>query len=225
MTPSLDLLLVLIPALPLAGALLAALLGPRLLRQHSHWPVVAGIGLSFIASLGLLRSIYLEQAAQDAASGARVAFEHITRLWTWIDIPQALAGRNLTIDIVLRADALTLVAQGTQRVFFPATAGTVYRIAIDSPSQDVFQFKPYPVGGADDVASATPITGALPLRVKGNNVFATAAPSDEDWHPTYHPTATVWWVWTSPANGAVRMDVRNSDFGTRLTAYERAPGG
>lgn len=121
--------------------------------------------------------------------------------------------------------SLTLVAQGTGRVFFPATAGVVYRIAIDSPSSDVVQFKPYPVGGADDIASAEPITGTLPLRVKGNNALATPAPTDEDWHPEFHPTATVWWVWTAPSSGAVRLDARYSDFGTRLTAYERAPGG
>jgi hypothetical protein len=120
--------------------------------------------------------------------------------------------------------SLTLVAQGVERVFFAATEGVIYRIAIDSPTFDVVQFKPYPVGGGDEIASATPITGSLPLRVNGNNALATAAPTDEDWHPDFHPKATVWWLWTAPASGAIRLDARYCDFSTRLTAYERAPG-
>ena len=120
---------------------------------------------------------------------------------------------------------LVLVAQGRERVFFPATAGVIYHIAIDSPAGDVVQFKSYPIGGADDLADATPITGNFPQRVNGNNALAKPAPTDEDWHPEFHPTATVWWVWTAPTAGAVRLDARYCDFGTRLTAYERIPGG
>jgi hypothetical protein len=120
---------------------------------------------------------------------------------------------------------LTLVAQGTQRVFFAATAGVTYRIAIDSPGSDSVLFKPYPIGGGDEIATATPITGTLPMRIHGNNALATTSPTDEDWHPNFHPTATVWWVWTAPTDGAVRMDARYCDFGPRLTAYERKPGG
>lgn len=120
---------------------------------------------------------------------------------------------------------LTLVAQGRQRVFFPVTDGTVYQIAIDSPAADVIQFKPYPLGGSDEIENATPITGDFPRLVEGNNALATAAKTDEDWHPEFHPTATVWWVWTAPSNGAVRMDARYCDFGLRLSTYERAPSG
>ena len=121
--------------------------------------------------------------------------------------------------------SLTLVAQGTERVFFAATEGVTYRIAIDSPNFDVVQFKPYPIGGGDEIASATPITGTLPLRVNGNNALATSSATDEDWHPEFHPKATVWWVWTAPNDGAVRLDSRYCDFGPRLTTYERKPGG
>jgi NADH-quinone oxidoreductase subunit L len=45
----------LIPALPLAGTLIAAL-GARILKEKSHLPVAAGIGCSFIVSLLLLFS-------------------------------------------------------------------------------------------------------------------------------------------------------------------------
>ena len=47
-------LLILIPALPLAAALLTAALGPRVLGPRSHLPVVAAIALSFVASLLLV---------------------------------------------------------------------------------------------------------------------------------------------------------------------------
>jgi hypothetical protein len=120
---------------------------------------------------------------------------------------------------------LILVAQGTRRVFFPVTQGVTYHIAIDSLSSDLVHFEVYPPGGADDIAAAEPIIGNLPLRVRGNNALATAAPSDDDWHPDFHPTATVWWKWTAPASGKIRLDARNCDFGPRLTTYERIPGG
>ncbi len=41
-------LLVLIPALPLAAAVLTAILGKRVLRERSHWPTVAALLLSFL---------------------------------------------------------------------------------------------------------------------------------------------------------------------------------
>jgi hypothetical protein len=122
-------------------------------------------------------------------------------------------------------NALTLVAQGRAKVFFPAVAGTVYWIAIDSPSTDVIRLQTYPVGGADDVEDAEAIPPALPRQVTGNNIFATAAPSDEDWHPTYHPEASVWWKWTADFQGAVQIDGRRCDFQPRLTILEVLPGG
>src|SRR3954466_5781075 len=46
----------LVPALPLLGALIAAV-GGRWLKQQSHLPVVAGIGTAFLVSLGLVFSV------------------------------------------------------------------------------------------------------------------------------------------------------------------------
>ncbi len=42
-----------VPFLPLLGASMAAV-GGRWLRELAHCPVVAGIGLAFLVSLGLL---------------------------------------------------------------------------------------------------------------------------------------------------------------------------
>ena len=50
--PQIDLCLILIPALPLAAAILVALLGPKLLKDQSHWVVIGALGLSFLCSLG-----------------------------------------------------------------------------------------------------------------------------------------------------------------------------
>lgn len=137
-----------------------------------------------------------------------------------------LNGTNSRIAIYTGSsvNALTLVAQGRSSVFFPATAGTIYRIAIDSPGSDVIGFQTYPAGGADDVAAADPLPTALPQQVHGNNIFATPAPTDEDWHPEYHPEASVWWSWTADFSGSVHVDARRSDFEPRLSIYERQAG-
>ncbi len=108
--------LILIPALPLAAAVLVALLGPRILRSYSHWPVVLALAGSFLASLALLREVNHEQARAGAAG-----FEEVVTLWTWADVANAYdlkadppmtepgesGWRNLRVDVTLRADALT----------------------------------------------------------------------------------------------------------------------
>jgi NADH-quinone oxidoreductase subunit L len=110
--------LILIPALPLAAAVLVAVLGARVLRTYSHWPVILALGGSFICSLVLLREV--NQARQSEGDGG---FEQVTTLWTWANVENAYdlkanqpaateqnAGwRNLRIDIALRADALTAI--------------------------------------------------------------------------------------------------------------------
>lgn len=110
--------LILIPALPLAAAVVVALLGPRVLRGFSHWPVVLAIATSFVCSLILLREV-----AQGQRSAPEGGYEEIVTLWTWADVghayhlvaappvvPPADAGwRNFRIDISLRADALTAI--------------------------------------------------------------------------------------------------------------------
>src|SRR5687767_11502420 len=68
MEPTIDLCLKLIPALPLAAALLVAILGAKVLKEHSHWPVIVALGLSFVCSLGLLYSVNQEQNGVDQVS-------------------------------------------------------------------------------------------------------------------------------------------------------------
>ena len=108
--------LILIPALPLAAAVLVAVLGPRVLRGFSHWPVVLALAGSFIASLVLLREVSQEQARATAGG-----VEEIVTLWTWANVgdaydlkadppmaePNESGGRSFRVDVTLRADALT----------------------------------------------------------------------------------------------------------------------
>jgi NADH-quinone oxidoreductase subunit L len=108
--------LILIPALPLIAAVLVAVLGPRVLRGYSHWPVILALAGSFIASLILFREVASAQA-RDSDGG----FEQIVTLWNWAAIdhqydlkadppstePPEAGWRNLRIDVTLRADALT----------------------------------------------------------------------------------------------------------------------
>ncbi|MEO8498653.1 MAG: proton-conducting transporter membrane subunit, partial [Planctomycetota bacterium] len=57
MNDLLSTLLILIPAFPLAAAILVAIAGPKLLKQWSHVPVIVALVASFVCSLGLLKEI------------------------------------------------------------------------------------------------------------------------------------------------------------------------
>lgn len=122
-------------------------------------------------------------------------------------------------------NSLALVAQGTGRVFFAAQAGVRYWIAVDSPAADYIYLREYPQGGADDRTAAEAIAGSPPFQIRGNNIFATAAADDPDFGSANPANHSVWWVWTAPSNGALRVDSRLCDFGPGLTVFERPPGG
>jgi len=106
--------LVLIPALPLLGAILVAILGAKVLKGFSHIPIIIALAGAFAASFVLLGEVRKE-AATEAAQVA--GFEQVVTLWNWADIPAAYdnsaAGGSdagvhpFRIDITLRADPLT----------------------------------------------------------------------------------------------------------------------
>jgi NADH-quinone oxidoreductase subunit L len=125
-------LLVMIPALPLLSAVLTALLGPRILRQHSHWLTIAALAGAFVCSAVLVRQVNLQHAAVDGdafqlqrqGETPQVSFERVVNLWTWANVDDAYQQaktppgnsplssgeggmRDLRIDIALRADGLT----------------------------------------------------------------------------------------------------------------------
>ena len=114
-------LLILIPALPLAGAAVTAALGPRVLRDKSHVPVVAGIAGAFLAATALLFAIRGGLPAghghDEGHSHESVGYEQVVTLWTWAAIgdaydqetPNGTVPRDFRIDVVLRADPLTAI--------------------------------------------------------------------------------------------------------------------
>ena len=116
-------LLVLIPALPLAATLVTAALGKRVLRHQSHWPLVVALGGSLVTSLLLLIEVN-GRSRQAAEVDKRTGYEETFPLWTWADVPKAYphptgtsagtssdapAARDFHIQVTLRADSLTAV--------------------------------------------------------------------------------------------------------------------
>ena len=71
-------LLIAIPALPLLAAAVVAVLGKRVLREQSHWPVALALAGSCLASVLLIFAV--QQAEKDHQH------EHLVRLWTWATV-------------------------------------------------------------------------------------------------------------------------------------------
>ena len=138
MTESLRILLVLIPALPLAAAIVTAMFG-RALGERSHVPVVLGIAGSFLCSLGLLAQVHQRSQTDEL----QVGWEATTNLWNWVQVSDAIAtppaaraaGDDAAsavlpatlpfrIDVTLRADALTAIM--LSMVTFISTLVAIY---------------------------------------------------------------------------------------------------
>ena len=146
-------LIVLIPTLPLAAAVLIALLGPRVLKGQSHLPAVLAIAGSCVCSLLLIGEVSRRQTGSSSASPA--SFEHVVTLWTWADVegayaqvatPVSAAGnsgglRNFRIDIALRADALTAMMLGM--VTFIAMLVTIFAAGYMQGDRGYWRFFAY----------------------------------------------------------------------------------
>jgi NADH-quinone oxidoreductase subunit L len=113
--PDIKTLLILIPALPLAAAILTAVLGKRVLRGRSHWPAVAALLLSFLASV-----VLLFQVQKRIDGPAETRGPATVTLWSWYNVSDAMpkpsdAGTpspgwgDFHIEIALQADPLTAV--------------------------------------------------------------------------------------------------------------------
>src|SRR5690349_19155697 len=80
----------LIPLLPLVASILTAFLGPRWLRQHSHWPcIVASLGSCLISFLVLIA----------VAGGNNTVFHSPDYTWFQAGLVE--------VSFQLRADGLT----------------------------------------------------------------------------------------------------------------------
>ena len=149
---SIPVLLPLIPALPLAGALLTAVLGKKILREASHWPVVLGIGLACLVSMLLLVEIRAD-INQTPETPGQVGYERVVLLWTWASVsaayrPAATQGDgqpgspiDFVIDVTLRADPLTAIMLIT--VTFVSTLVAVYAIGYMHEDPGYWRFFSY----------------------------------------------------------------------------------
>jgi NADH-quinone oxidoreductase subunit L len=121
-------LIIMIPALPLAAALLTAALGPRVLRTRGHWPTIIALTISCAASFLLACQVYRAGSDKEKSGIADTVADlekevSIVTLWTWAKtdaaFPQSPANGaaaiqtpglgNFRVDVVLRADPLTAV--------------------------------------------------------------------------------------------------------------------
>ena len=113
----LNILMILVPALPLAAALMVAVLGPRILRARSHWPVVLALVGSCLCSLVLLWHVSQQPAGY-------AGYERVESYWTWVLVKDAYqpadstaatavdgssTARDFTVDVALRLDTLTCI--------------------------------------------------------------------------------------------------------------------
>ncbi len=108
-------LLLLIPALPLAASIICATLGPRVLGRYCHIPVILCLVAAFVCSFLLFLEV--PRTAVPTESDRTVVYERVVPVWQWAVIrdalPQALrsdggpVSRDLSIEISLRADAMT----------------------------------------------------------------------------------------------------------------------
>jgi hypothetical protein len=122
-------------------------------------------------------------------------------------------------------DALTALASNDQacgdqsRVGFTVTGGTTYRIAVDGYGGDQgaieLELRPANPPPNDDFANAHDLAGGS---ASGTNVDAAAEPG-EPGHDGFAAAASVWYRWTAPGDGAVRVNTCGSDFDTVLAVY------
>jgi len=106
--------LLFIPALPLLAALLTAALGAKVLKENSHLPIIIALAVSFACSLMLVNEVNKGYGETDGEGG----YSRVYRLWTWASVDTSevgntsgseAAGAPFTIDVTLRADALTAI--------------------------------------------------------------------------------------------------------------------
>ena len=107
-------LLVLVPLLPLVGAILTVALG-RVLGPRAHLPAIAGIAAAFVVAVmlltGMAREVGVGTTGHDHAAKP---VEMVTTLWEWAAVGDAAAtgdagsaARSFSIPVALRLDPLT----------------------------------------------------------------------------------------------------------------------
>jgi hypothetical protein len=107
-------------------------------------------------------------------------------------------------------------------VTFMTVAGTTYQIAVDgyngaSGSIQLNIVAPLPPPVNDPFASRISLSG-LTSATTGSNVSATKEAGEPN-HAGNSGGKSVWWTWTAPANGLMRVTTDGSAFDTLLAVY------
>lgn len=160
--------------------------------------------------------------------------------WTWtpaasgpveIDTTGSDFDTRLAVYSGAALSSLTLAAENDDinaatiqsRVWFVATAGTAYRIAVDG-----FGGQTGHITLAVRAAAAAPANDAFADRTLiGNATTYTAtldnsgasAETGEPPHAGQEPAASLWWTWTAPSSGLVQIDTVGSSVDTLLAVY------
>ena len=151
--------------------------------------------------------------------------------WTPVTSGPAVLEACSTVDTLIAVytgasvTALTPIASDDDgcapgsRVFFPAVAGTTYRIAVLSRAPANFTLTLSATASNDAFASARQI-GVLPPNsaYPGSTRFA----SRETGEPNHAGNAgghSIWFTWTAPATGAATVHTCYSNFDTLLGVY------
>jgi NADH-quinone oxidoreductase subunit L len=102
MTPELKTLAMLIPLLPLAGAVFVGVVGLRGLRSRSHWLVLAGVALALFAAVKLFAGVRLE-SSRPGDIGQQTLSQSLV-VYQWISL-----GASSWVNVTFRVDPLTCV--------------------------------------------------------------------------------------------------------------------
>jgi hypothetical protein len=110
------------------------------------------------------------------------------------------------------------------RVRFNAGAGTIYRIAVDSPSRQegavLLNIRPAPVAPVNDAFNAATVITTLPATLLGSNAGASAQ-VDEPVHnlADFVARSSVWYRWTAPVSGWMQLDTSGSSLDAVIAVY------
>ena len=140
-----------------------------------------------------------------------------------VSLPSVPSGVGYTVYTGDAFGSLTQVARGSYYAgSFRATAGTTYRIAVDggsNPRQVDFSLalKHAPAPANDDFANAQPLTGNS-IQETASNAHATRQEGEPVIGYTYG-RASLWYLWTAPADGTVTVSTAGSERETVAAAY------
>jgi hypothetical protein len=151
---------------------------------------------------------------------------HASLWWTWT--PPGRGGTRIDVAGpvaprvgVYEGSALSNLVQVTAGAFethFHVSAGDIRHIALDSTARAdfsvTFSFVPSPAN--DDFTNSFQVSGSS-FSASGSNMGASSE-MGEPAHGGEPSEASLWWAWTAPYRGRVRIDL-GSEFGPRIAVY------